>query len=442
VAALGLRRRTSGTFAEPGAAGDQPSQPAKPRTKRASNDSAAVQPPHRRRTKHADVSDDEVDDMPLFLRKAAAGIQQASAAVSSGSGRMGKAQRAVPAAAAAAGTKRRASEALSAAGQAQASKPPCRRRTAAAKAQEQALPGCARLWTVQQYQAHKQQVRQQQQEEAEAAAAAAAQSGGPPGGATAVTAAAAAAADTCEPTPPLGNHTMHGLPPPSSSTTFPSVVSAAAAGGGSARQSSGRSSAAARDDPTNPVKPAVTARAAKVKFGRSGVHAWGVFADETIEKESFIIEYIGELIRPCLADKREAEYAAAGCADYLFRIEKEWVCDATRTGGLARYLNHSCSPNCYTKIYKEEGRSKIGIFSLQRVERGAELVYDYKVGGGGVRVLRVLGLCVLPGCSVCLRCCALCLMHGCKEGWPWPWAAALAEVGSPVVLLLGSLYCC
>ncbi len=57
------------------------------------------------------------------------------------------------------------------------------------------------------------------------------------------------------------------------------------------------------------------------------------------------------------------------------------MCDATVRGGLARYINHSCAPNCHTKIYRGEGRSKVGIFALERVERGQELLYDYKVGG-------------------------------------------------------------
>jgi hypothetical protein len=56
------------------------------------------------------------------------------------------------------------------------------------------------------------------------------------------------------------------------------------------------------------------------------------------------------------------------------------VCDATVRGGLACYINHSCSPNCYTKIFREDGANKIGIFSLAQVDKGQELLYDYKVG--------------------------------------------------------------
>jgi hypothetical protein len=68
------------------------------------------------------------------------------------------------------------------------------------------------------------------------------------------------------------------------------------------------------------------------------------------------------------------------------------VCDATVRGGLARYINHSCSPNCYTKIFREDGCNKIGIFSLARVDKGQELLYDYKVGGPrGRGVVCVLG---------------------------------------------------
>lgn len=62
-------------------------------------------------------------------------------------------------------------------------------------------------------------------------------------------------------------------------------------------------------------------------------------------------------------------------------ISDEWVCDATVCGGRARYINHSCDPNCYSKIYTAGSVRKIGIFAKRHVQRGEELFYDYKVTG-------------------------------------------------------------
>ena len=53
--------------------------------------------------------------------------------------------------------------------------------------------------------------------------------------------------------------------------------------------------------------------------------------------------------------------------------------DATRQGGPARFINHSCDPSCYTKIIVVEGQKRIGIYSKRRIDVGEELSYDYKV---------------------------------------------------------------
>jgi len=122
----------------------------------------------------------------------------------------------------------------------------------------------------------------------------------------------------------------------------------------------------------------ITARTKKLKFGRSKIQGWGMYAVEPIEGEEFIIEYIGEMMRVQLSDKREREHSAAGLDDYLFRVDDEWIVDATRKGGPARFINHCCDPNCYTKIITVDGRKHIGIYSKRRIEVGEELTYDYK----------------------------------------------------------------
>lgn len=57
-----------------------------------------------------------------------------------------------------------------------------------------------------------------------------------------------------------------------------------------------------------------------------------------------VIEYVGQMIRPIVADVREAQYEATGIgSSYLFRIDLDTIIDATKCGNLARFINHSCN---------------------------------------------------------------------------------------------------
>ena len=118
------------------------------------------------------------------------------------------------------------------------------------------------------------------------------------------------------------------------------------------------------------------ARNGKLRFGKSPIHAWGVFAAEAIAKDELLVEYRGELVGNAVANKREKLYERQGQDDYQFRIDPVTVCDATRRGSLARFLNHSCGPNCYTKIISHEGTKKIMIYAGRDIMVGEELCYD------------------------------------------------------------------
>eukprot|EP00516_Mucochytrium_quahogii_P009598 CAMPEP_0203781812 /NCGR_PEP_ID=MMETSP0099_2-20121227/10534_1 /ASSEMBLY_ACC=CAM_ASM_000209 /TAXON_ID=96639 /ORGANISM=" , Strain NY0313808BC1" /LENGTH=318 /DNA_ID=CAMNT_0050683021 /DNA_START=635 /DNA_END=1591 /DNA_ORIENTATION=- len=119
-------------------------------------------------------------------------------------------------------------------------------------------------------------------------------------------------------------------------------------------------------------------REKRLRFGRSRIHAWGVFAEEPLAANDFVIEYKGELIRAVISDLREKYYAEQGIPDYMFRIDDEFICDATQKGSLARFINHSCDPNCFTSIISHQGVKKIVIYAKQAIDPGEELCYDYK----------------------------------------------------------------
>ena len=78
-------------------------------------------------------------------------------------------------------------------------------------------------------------------------------------------------------------------------------------------------------------------------FGKSAIHDWGLFAMEYIGADDYVIEYVGVVVRPVLSDVREKRYEKQGIgSSYLFRIDQDYVVDATKCGNLARFINHSC----------------------------------------------------------------------------------------------------
>lgn len=108
-----------------------------------------------------------------------------------------------------------------------------------------------------------------------------------------------------------------------------------------------------------------------VKFARSAIHNWGLYSLERIQAQEMIIEYVGERIRQEIADLREIRYTESGIgSSYLFRIDEGTVVDATKKGGIARFINHSCSPNCTAKIITVQRTKRIVIYALRDIEKG------------------------------------------------------------------------
>jgi SET domain-containing protein len=62
----------------------------------------------------------------------------------------------------------------------------------------------------------------------------------------------------------------------------------------------------------------------------------------------------------------------------MFRIDNERVIDATRTGSIAHLINHSCEPNCYSRVISVNGDEHIIIFAKRDVAKWEELTYDYR----------------------------------------------------------------
>ncbi|QID88101.1 histone methyltransferase set1 [Saccharomyces pastorianus] len=137
-----------------------------------------------------------------------------------------------------------------------------------------------------------------------------------------------------------------------------------------------------------------------VMFARSAIHNWGLYALDSIAAKEMIIEYVGERIRQPVAEMREKRYLKNGIgSSYLFRVDENTVIDATKKGGIARFINHCCDPNCTAKIIKVGGRRRIVIYALRDIGANEELTYDYKFEREQNDEERLPCLCGAPNCK-------------------------------------------
>ena len=105
----------------------------------------------------------------------------------------------------------------------------------------------------------------------------------------------------------------------------------------------------------------------------SGIHGLGAFATRPIPRGTRLIEYAGERLTPEQADARYPDVPGERHHTFLFAIDDDVVIDAVVGGNDARFINHSCDPNCDAVI--DDGR--IWIETIRDVEPGEELAYDY-----------------------------------------------------------------
>ena len=108
----------------------------------------------------------------------------------------------------------------------------------------------------------------------------------------------------------------------------------------------------------------------------SAIHGRGVFATRTIRKGAVIIEYRGQRTTWEAASERQANDAADPQHTFIFATSDGRVIDASRRGNAARWINHSCAPNCRA-VEDTEGR--VFIEARRTIRAGDELTYDYRL---------------------------------------------------------------
>ncbi len=109
---------------------------------------------------------------------------------------------------------------------------------------------------------------------------------------------------------------------------------------------------------------------------KSAIQGWGVFATESIPKNKRIVAYEGEKISNKESVKREIRYLKKGHI-WCFKLTSRSAIDAAVGGNVARFINHSCKPNCYSQIID----GIIWIRAAKTLKKGDELTYNYNTDG-------------------------------------------------------------
>jgi len=131
-----------------------------------------------------------------------------------------------------------------------------------------------------------------------------------------------------------------------------------------------------------PASRKTAAKAAKPRaysVRGSAIHGRGVFAARAIRKGAEIIEYRGQRISQEEADRRAEKVSGDIYHTFLFQTQKGPIIDAAVRGNAARWINHSCDPNCEA-LEDDDGR--VFIHARRYISAGTELGYDYRLTVG------------------------------------------------------------
>ncbi len=115
---------------------------------------------------------------------------------------------------------------------------------------------------------------------------------------------------------------------------------------------------------------------------RSPIHGSGVFVLQAIAAGVELIDYRGKLISHAAADRKYAGSADSGHT-FLFTLNESYIIDANVDGNDARWINHSCAPNCRACVVESESGKpsdeRVVIESIRAIAVGEELTYDYGI---------------------------------------------------------------
>ncbi|KAH9954870.1 hypothetical protein BC827DRAFT_1365398 [Russula dissimulans] len=107
---------------------------------------------------------------------------------------------------------------------------------------------------------------------------------------------------------------------------------------------------------------------------------YGLRSSQDMPKDAFIYEYVGDVVSNPTFIKRMREYAEEGIEHFYFMmLQRDEFIDATKRGGIGRFANHSCDPNCYVAKWTIGQHVRMGIFSNRAIKKDEELTFNYNV---------------------------------------------------------------
>lgn len=125
---------------------------------------------------------------------------------------------------------------------------------------------------------------------------------------------------------------------------------------------------------------------AQVKVVDAGKKGYGLAATEDLAPGQFVYEYIGEVIDEPTFRSKMLEYDQRKIRHFYFMmLTKDAFIDATERGSLARFCNHSCSPNAYVDKWVVGDKLRMGIFAKSVIKSGEEITFDYNVDRYGAQ---------------------------------------------------------
>ena len=129
-------------------------------------------------------------------------------------------------------------------------------------------------------------------------------------------------------------------------------------------------------------KPKKSKAPKKIEARLSNIHGNGVFATDAIAKGERIVRYKGLLRTHDEVDTQYGDIDENGHT-FLFTLNDEYVIDANHKGNKARWINHSCDPNCEAVIEEHDGKNrkkdKVFIEAIRAIKPGEELTYNYGI---------------------------------------------------------------
>ncbi|KAG0706271.1 hypothetical protein DFH29DRAFT_191520 [Suillus ampliporus] len=119
---------------------------------------------------------------------------------------------------------------------------------------------------------------------------------------------------------------------------------------------------------------------ADIEIVQTEKKGFGLRAGADLSKDAFIYEYVGDVVSHPSFMKRMRQYGEEGVKHFYFMmLQKDEYIDATKRGGIGRFANHSCNPNCYVAKWTVGKHVRMGIFANRYIRKDEELTFNYNV---------------------------------------------------------------